>query len=286
MRHFRISVAIAHRALRFTLTMAVLGATAGSHAATDPKASKYFEDALGRYEKKDIPGAIIQLKNALQIDPTMLPVQVLLGKALLQSGDAVAAEVALLEALKLGVNRAEVVIQLSRAFIVQGKQKQFVEQAQFAPAGLPPDVRLDLLLLRSTAFTRNVNVWLAEVPVRIRGRQFKEAMLAADKALALSPSAAEAWYQKGSIFHVSGDVKAALAAYDKVLQMEPAHIEARVARAGIYIDLDQLADASRDIVEIQRLSAGEPRAAYLKSIVAQRNKSPGEARAALNQVTR
>ena len=47
-----------------------------------------------RYERQDIEGAIIQLKNALQIDKRMLPVQVLLGKALLANGQAVAAEVA------------------------------------------------------------------------------------------------------------------------------------------------------------------------------------------------
>ncbi len=64
---------------------------------------------LIRYEKKDLDGAIIQLKNALQIDDSMLPVQMLLGKALLQNGEVAAAEVALLEALRLGVNRAEIV---------------------------------------------------------------------------------------------------------------------------------------------------------------------------------
>ncbi|MCU0923923.1 MAG: hypothetical protein MUF16_26980 [Burkholderiaceae bacterium] len=51
-----------------------------------------------RYEKEDLPGAIIQLKNALKIDKNMLPVHVLLGKALLDNGDFVAAEVAFQEA--------------------------------------------------------------------------------------------------------------------------------------------------------------------------------------------
>ncbi len=69
------------------------GTGGGAHAA-DSKASKFYEDALVRFEKKDMGGAIIQLKNALQIDKNMLPVQVLLGKALLKNGDAVAAEVA------------------------------------------------------------------------------------------------------------------------------------------------------------------------------------------------
>ena len=96
------------RALTFVL-LTSLGALANQQTwAADAKASKYYEDALVRYEKKDINGAIIQLKNALQIDKNMLPVQMLLGKALLQNGDVVSAEVAFTEALRLGVNRAEV----------------------------------------------------------------------------------------------------------------------------------------------------------------------------------
>jgi Tfp pilus assembly protein PilF len=55
------------------------GLTLGAAAAPENKASQYYEDALTRYEKHDVKGAIIQLKNALQIDKNMLPVHVLLG---------------------------------------------------------------------------------------------------------------------------------------------------------------------------------------------------------------
>ena len=66
----------------------------GGHAALDPKASQLYEDALVRYEKKDLKGAIIQLKNAIQIDRKMLPVHLLLGRALLADGEFNAAEAA------------------------------------------------------------------------------------------------------------------------------------------------------------------------------------------------
>ena len=114
------------RALTLSL-VAALGILALPQSfAADAKASKYYEDALVRYEKKDIAGAIIQLKNALQIDRNLLPVQMLLGKALLQSGDVVAAEVAFTEALRLGVNRAEVVIPLGQSFMAQGKHLSLI----------------------------------------------------------------------------------------------------------------------------------------------------------------
>lgn len=272
---------------------------------SDPKASRYYEDALVRYEKKDLAGAIIQLKNALQIDNSMLPVHMLLGKALLQNGEVAAAEVALTEASRLGVDRAEVVILLGQAYLAQGKHKQIFEQPQFRLAGLPADVRMRLLLLRSSASAdlgdvrdallaiedaraidaRSADVWLAEVPIRIRSRQFREAKMAVERALALMPDSAEAWYHKASVHHVAGELPQALDAYGRALKLDAAHVEARVARAGLYVDLGRYSDAAGDVEELRKKSPKEPRAAYLRALLAERDNKPEEARKALKELT-
>jgi len=289
--------------LAVLLTLALL--TPLGHAQSgNAKAARFYEDALTRYERKDIAGAIIQLKNALQIDKTMLPVQVLLGRALLANGEAAAAEIAITESLRLGVNRAEVAITLAQALLAQGKQNQMLEQARLSPAGLPPGTRYQLLLLRASAYSdlgdpanalrtleeaRGLDAsaadsWVAEVPLRLRSHQFREAVMAADKALALNPRSPEALYQKGSIAHQQANPKAALSAYDQALQIEPGHVEARVARAGLYVDLGRDADAAADVVELQKRSPGEPRAAYLKALLAERAGDAAAARAALREV--
>ncbi len=281
----------------------VLALGGGAHAA-DSKASKYYEDALVRFEKKDTQGAIIQLKNALQIDKNMLPVQVLLGRALLKNGDFVAAEVALTEALRLGVNRAEVVIPLAQAFVYQDKQKQIFEHPQFNHAGLPASVQLSLWLVRAGAYTdlgdiRNAlkaidearaidsklpGVWLAEVPIRIRTGQFREAADAAERGLALAPESSDAWYQKGSVQHVSGNLRGALESYARALKADGDNREALMSRAGIFIDLGQTADALKDLNQIQRLAPGEARTAYLQALLAERDNKPEAARDALKTV--
>ena len=273
--------------------------------AADERAAKFYEDALVRYDKKDVAGAIIQLKNALQIDKTMLPVQVLLGKALLQTGDVAAAEVALMAAIGLGVNRAEVVVPLAQALIAQGKQKQLLELTLLNPVNLPSGLQVQLYLLRSVALTdlgdlrgamraieearvldpQTADTWLAEVPVRIRGRQFKEATDAVARALTITPNSAEAWYQKGAVLHVLGQSRSALAAYDQSLKIDDGHTEARVARAGLLIDLKQTAEATQDLGLLARRSPGEPRAAYLRALLAERNKDTPAVRDALKQVT-
>lgn len=298
MKPFSLSYRAALLALLCTTSMV-------SHAVTDSKAARFYEDALGRFEKRDMPGAIIQLKNALQIDKNMLPVQVLLGKALLANGEAATAEIALNEAMRLGVSRAEVVVPLAQAFIAQGKQKMLLEQPQFNPAGLPQDTQVQLLVLRASAASdtgdtraamrniedarladpRSVDAWLAEVPVRIRERKFREANDAVGKALALAPGVAEVFYQKAAILHVQGDLKGALAAYTQTLQINPKHVEARVARAGLYVDLGKPVDAAKDVAEVQRLSPREPRAAYLKALLAEKEGNAKAAASALQEVT-
>jgi cellulose synthase operon protein C len=280
-------------------------ACAPTWAVQDAKAARYYEDALTRFEKRDVEGAIIQLKNALQIDRNMLPVQMLLGKALLQSGEVVGAEVAFTEALRLGVNRAEVVVPLAQSLIAQGKHKVLLEQAQFVPGGLPSQVQMQLLLLRASASSdlgdqrgamksleeariaapRVPEPWLAEVPLRVRARQFREAGEAVDKALALAPGMPEALYQRGSLLHVQGDLKGATALYDRVIQLDATHFESRIARAGIYVDQGKLKEATRDVEELRRQVPQEPRAAYLSALIAGRDNNQAAARAALREVT-
>ena len=106
-------VAVAALAALFATTSAPLLAQSAPPVSRDAQAARYYEDALARFEKKDFAGAAIQLKNALKLDNKSIASQVLLGKVLLAKGDVGAAEVALNEALRLGINRAEVLLPLT-----------------------------------------------------------------------------------------------------------------------------------------------------------------------------
>lgn len=294
------------RALPVLLSAALATASPGAWSQVqNSKAGKFYEDALVRYEKKDYTGAIIQLKNAIQADPAVLPVHLLLGKALMQNGEVTAAEAAYQEALRLGVNRAEVVVPLGSAYLAQGKHRQVLEEKTFLAEGLPPATRLQIHLMRASAYAdlgdprnalrsidearaidgRSAQAWLSEVPIRIRAGQLREATLAADRAIMLAPDLPEVYYHKGSIQHVQGDLKGALAAYDRVLAAQPTMVEARVARIGIYLDSSRFDDAAKDVAELRRLSPGEPRGAYLQALLAERKGDKTASTAALKEVT-
>jgi putative PEP-CTERM system TPR-repeat lipoprotein len=269
------------------------------------KAARYHEDALKRYEQRDIAGAIIQLKNALQADKNQLPVHVLLGKALLANSQPAAAEVAFDDALRLGVNRAEVAVPLAMALLAQGRQPQMLADARLLPAGLPAGVQQALLLERALAQSdigdaraamttvlearsldpSDATTWIAEVPLRIRARQFPEALAAADHALKLSPGSSEALYQRGATLHAMGQITLALAAYDKAVQSEPGHAESRLARAGLYVDLSRDADAAAEVQQLLKLKPRDPRGTYLLALLSDRAGNPVEAKKHLKSLT-
>lgn len=290
------------RLLRSTQTLLLAGLVGTGLPAL---AASYYEDALQRFEAKDHAGAIIQLKNALRNEPNKLAIQFLLGRALQQNGDVLGAEVAYNEALRLGINRSEVAVPLAQVVIAQGRPREMLAHPQLQPSGLPSDVLQTLLLLRAGAQTdlgdsrealatiqqaramndRRADVWLAEVPVRVRARQFTEALQAAERGVAAAPNDAEAHYVQGSVRHAQGKLDAALTDYAKALSLKADHAETLIARAGIHIDRNQLPQARQALDQLKTAAPREPRAAYLRALVAERENQPAVAKAALLEVT-
>jgi putative PEP-CTERM system TPR-repeat lipoprotein len=282
----------------------MLGASHWALAA-DPKAAQYYEDALQRFEKKDNAGAIVQLRNAIKSDRTMLQSHVLLGRALLASGEFNAAQAAFEEALKLGVNPAEVVLPLAETFTAQGKPDALLSDARFAHANLPKDAKSAVLILKASAASdlgrprdalkfleeaRAVDAsssdgWAAEVPIRVRAHQLAEAKIAADKAVALDPKSSRAAYQQATVAHVSGDLKTAVALYTRTLSLKPEHVDALVARAGLFVDLNKIPEATADVRAARKADPRDPRSAYLNALLAERAGNTAETKASLTQVT-
>ncbi|ATE61299.1 XrtA/PEP-CTERM system TPR-repeat protein PrsT [Thauera sinica] len=267
-------------------------------------ASRYYEDGLARYQKQDVTGAIIQLKNALQQDRNMLAAHLLLGNAYLHDGDVGPAEVEFNEALRLGVNRAEVAVPLGRIYLLQGRPGKLIESI---PAdGLPPGIRLELLAQRGTAYAaldkraeaersfadaRAIDPaspvpLIAEVPMLIAAGRMDLARERAAKAVQLGPTHAAAYNVRGSVAHAGGDVAAALKDYERAIELQPGFVDARVARAGILIDLGRDADARTDLEDLAKDGPVEPRASYLLALLASRRGDAAQATQYLEEAAR
>ncbi len=274
----------------------------GGAWANNPKAARYYEDALKRFEVKDMPGAVIQLKNAIQQDRTMLAAQVLLGKALLVEGDPIGAEVAFDEALSQGVDRGEVVLFLGQAYLMQGKFDALI--SKLGTTGLAGGLRRDVLLLRAKAYAekgslaqaegaleearsldpRSATVRAAQGGLMLRQGRLADATRFSEEAWLLGPDEVAVIELKASILHLKGDAKGALSVYDRLIALFPRNLDARVARIGLLLDLGRSSEAVTEVEEVLRISPTEPRGNYLQAVLASRGGDEAKARASLKKV--
>lgn len=272
--------------------------------ATPEKAASYYEDALRKYENNELPAAVIQLKNSIQQDQKMLAAHLLLGKALLKNGDLKGAEAAFEEALKQGVSRAEIALPLGQVYLALGRPEAVIEK--ISASGLPPALQVEVLTMLGNAYLESGKSSLAvqsfenakaidpksplpliaEVPMMLAAGRLDQAREKANKAVELAPNNASAWNMKASVLHASFDANGALAAYDKALLLSPKHVDARIARAALLIDLKRNADVQKDLDYLKTIADDEPRAAYLRAVLASQRGDANATNAALKEVTR
>ncbi|MBK9442852.1 MAG: tetratricopeptide repeat protein [Comamonadaceae bacterium] len=201
------------RSMLATLLLAA-GLASAAHA-TPEQAAKFYEDALQRYEKGDLPGAAIQLKNTIQQDQKMLAAHLLLGKVLLKNGELKSAEAAFEEALAQGVNRSELAIPLGQLYLMLGETRKLLDTVNVA--GLPQAMHAEILTLRGVAYSMSgstalatrsfadaraadpsaVAPLLAEAPLLLRAGERDKARANVNKAIELAPDNAAAWYTRG-----------------------------------------------------------------------------------------
>lgn len=251
--------------------------------ANKEKAAELYEDAVIRLNNDDIKGAIIQLKNVLKNNPHMLPARVLLGKAYLQDGQPVNAESELLEANRLGADNALTLPFLAAAYLQQFKYQSLIKQIDVN--GLPAEVQSELLVYighahlklshiekagSSFALAEQKNMTAEAVSgtalVLLHQGKLQEAGIMLDKAQQLDADEASVWNVRGSISHLEGKLNKALKEYGKALALDENDLDARLARIGIYLDLDNR-DAARKDIDYLKEYEFEPRSLYLNAVL-------------------
>lgn len=295
---------LASRLLPLALAFALLQQPSAARAAPVSEAARLYEDALKRYEGNDMAGAAIQVKNALQKDPRLLAAHLLLGRTLLAQGKAMEAEQSLLTALRMGVDRSEIAPLLAQAYLDQGNPKRVLEQIDIS--GLPPRALFEVLLLRAGAQmdmgdlrgaertldeARRIdagaaNLHSTEAALRMRERNFPAAIQAADRAIAAAPKDARQWMTRGSARHGMNDAAGALADYGRAIALDADFGDARVARAGLLMDLNRDQEAWKDLEALRRQAAQDPRGAYLRALYHGRRNETEKVAAALADVVK
>ena len=218
-------------------------------------AEQYLAAAKTEISKNDSGAAIIQLKNALQKNPSLAEARLLLGTLLLKTGDSVGALVELNKAKDLGSPADGVTPLIAKAMVNLGQSDQVLSSfstTQLLDASANADLRssvaaaymskgkyaeankeLDAALV---AKPNSRDAQLQKIKLLMRQREFSAADEALGKILAAAPDTVEAWQLKGDVLlDEGGHSDEAIASYKQALKLDRRCVPAHVALLWTYL---------------------------------------------------
>ncbi len=197
--------------------------------------AQLIDSAKAYLAKQDYAAAAIQLKSALQKEPTNGEARYLLGVALNENGDSVSAEKELRRALEYKHPEAAVVPELAKAMLRMGEAKKLV--SEFGATRLDdPAAQAELQTEIGYAY--------------IGLGQLKEARAAFAAALAARPGDAKARAGEARIMAHERDLAGAMKVVDDVLAQSPAQPEALGLKAELLLAQNQLEPAKQTLGQL------------------------------------
>ncbi len=230
-----------HPAKRRLATLALMSMLTAPIIATAASVDEYLVEAREFVDKGEIKAAVIQLKNALQEDPTSVQARVMLGSLYLRGGDGPAAAKEFGRARDLGAPEKLWLPGYARALMLQGQFDAVLKEVN-AEGDLDDKQRAELIALRGNA--------------NLATGQIEEAQGEYDKALLLDRGNPMARLGKAQILLSQSQEEQALEQLNKVLLEHPAHVESRLARGDLMRRLRRLDDA---LVDYKRAIDESPR---------------------------
>ncbi len=253
-------------------------------------------------KQNDNKAAIIQIKNALLANPNLVEARLLLGNALLTTGDAAGAEAEFRKSLELKQPPDSVVPQLAMAMLAQGHGKALTDEFSETQLAQPSaqaslqnalatayalqgqrdrsDAALDAALRADPGFAPAILERARKLTMQ---REFDSAHSLIDGVIANAPKNVEAWKLKGDIYWIAqGKGPQAADAYSKAIAIRPDFLPARNALVVVLLQQGKPAAAAAQLAELKKLAPNSPPTQYLEALLAFQNKDFKAANEAAN----
>ena len=257
-------------------------------------------------QKRELPAAVIQLKNVLQGEPNSAEARFLLGKTLLELGDAAGAELELRRAKELGYADTAYVPPLAEALLKQGQQRKLLDefaQVELSDRQAAGELQTTLGLAYATqgapdkaeaAAAKALTLAPDHAPARVLDARLKARAGDLDGALRVlttlldrSPNDIDALRLKGDLLLQSkGDVKGAIAAYRKAVDLRGNQPAVRNALLTLYLMQHDLESARKELIDLKRLQPKHPQTRYFEAQLAYADGKFKEAREHVQEALR
>ncbi len=280
------------RALALGLVATVMLAACG---ADTPQAR--LEAAKGYLAKNESKAAIIELKNALGQDPNLAEARYLLGKALLDGGDPVGAEVELRKAGELRYDAGQVTPLLAQTLLAAGQAKKVVAEMaglQLTDATAQASLQTSLAIAHATlgqldkarelvaqalkTKPEHDAAMVAQARLKLVDRDIDGAMAALDTAVSKNPGNHEAWTLKGNLLDAQGKTEPARSAYRKALEQKVNYAPAHAALVMGYLRQDNMEAAGKQVEAMKKALPKNLQTSYVEALFAYQKKDFAHAR--------
>ena len=251
----------------------------------NPQVKKLIAEAMQALKNAEFPLAMIELKNALRLEPNNGALHTLLGIALLQSNQPSPAEHELRQGRLEGAMDQDVVPPLVQSMVAN---KEWTDVLDQFPDPAPSDksaLAASILRARSLAYQftgdepdaissvdRSLKIMhdlsglLLRAEIALFQSNASDAMTYTNQALALAPSDPSALMMKADIVS-AGDKKAALAILDSVLKAHPSAVNATMARIPLLLELSRNDEAQQSVDAVLAQYPNIPAAIFYKALL-------------------
>lgn len=253
--------------------------------ADNSQAGKFYEEALSQFHAKNYKAAILDLKNVLGEQPDNLAARILLGQSYLKDQQLNLAEHELREAEKTGADRALLVASWAELYLAQLRAADLLDK--ITPGSYSQAVNYKIHVFRGHAFlqiskpdealteyekafsldSRQADALIGKADALLRKNQAEQAYEAAQQGLKKSPVSPEAWETMASVQHARHNSDDALKSYGKAIELNPDLISARLARVGLYMDLQKNDLAAPELEYLRAKFPQDAKAAYLHAVL-------------------
>lgn len=226
-------------------------------------------------DRGDYRSAVIELRNALQVNPSLPKARYLLARASIELGDPASAEKEVRVALKLGIPRQTGQPLLVRSHLLQGDYEAVIAESSEPDPALSPSDQARVLSYRAEALVElerfaeaeeqlkaaeKLDAEVAEVPIAKAIHYVHQGKLASAeeflvRAVELDSDNPRAWSLLGQIRLMRGDYAAAEEAFTRAIDLH-AYITldmARRAHARIFLEKFDKAEGDIESVKSQGL---------------------------------
>lgn len=258
--------------------------------------AEYLMSAKNNYAQNNIKATVIELKNALRINPSNIEARLMLGKLYIEANNGKAAAKELLKAKDLGANKTTWIVDLAQAYLLQREFEKTLDITDNLPQ-LTENESAEINALRGDALTmkndlelanrayeksieidpKQARAYLGKANLAYRKKQFDTALKLIEQALESGELAEKSWIAKARIEEALNDEIQALTSYTKALEANPKNLTALTGIASIEIQNNKLDAARVRINKALSINAKYPAANYFDALLKLNDKKIDEA---------